>query len=260
MRTHRTRMSALPLTPAQRDLLLVALALFLLLTPLWSLPLDLGSRVYEYERVEVTVDGRTIDYATYPDGATPLPISDEFACARNIDERICAFESYLAANHSIPTNSWAAPGMPERAGSPFDRYSYVVLDRTYRTTIRTNDSSDPDDVSADSARVYLSLDPTSPHKALETVSVDAEDVPPTIRSAARTGSATHSGPVEVPTTPVRTDDGYYRMYKANVSEFSVLAGFVGVVLRFFVPVVGLGLLIGLRGRFAVRHVSDTDER
>lgn len=97
-------------------------------------------------------------------------------------------------------------------------------------------------------------------KALEDVSVEADAAPPTIRRAARTGSANHSGPVEVPETPVRVDGKYYRVYEASVTDQSGLVGFFGVLLRFFAPVVGFGLLVGLRGQFQLRHVSQIDEK
>lgn len=253
-----------PLTPARRDALTCVLALALLTAPLWSLPLGVGEQVHEYERAEVTVNGSTIEYAPkLADPPLDVPVSEEIGCSGDFDTRVCAFESHLAANHSIPTD-WQSGPEPSNYTSPpgVDHYRYVRVDgRVYEATYTTGDPNDDENASVDGlARIYLALKPADPHETLNAVSVDAEDVSPTTRRAARSGSANHSGPVEVPETPVRTDTGYYRVYEASVTNQSVLAGFLGVLLRFVAPVVGFGLLVSLRGRFRLRHVSEIDER
>lgn len=257
-------MSALPFTPAQRDALTCVFALALLTAPLWSFPIDFDQRVHEYERAEVRVNGSSIEYATDLDG-TPdrTPISDEIGCSAFLDTRICAFESYLAANHSIPTE-WRSGSEPSGYTSvpEFDRYQYVRVDgQIYEATYTTGDPNATGDETHDGlVRIHLALRPTDPGETLDAVSVDAENVPPTVRQAARTGSANHTGAVAVPETPVRTSTGYYRVYEESVRDRSVLSGFFGVVLRLFSPAVGLGLLVGLRSRFQLRHVSKIDER
>ncbi|WP_424018684.1 hypothetical protein ACOZ4N_04170 [Halorientalis pallida] len=256
-------MSALRPTAAQRDTLTCLFALALLTAPLWSLPLDFDEQIHEYERIEVTVDGGTVEYAPeLEDPPLDVAISDEIGCSGDFDTRVCAFESHLAANHSIPTEWQSRPDSTNYTSVPGDdHYRYVRVEgQIYEATYTTGDpNAAGNDTTGGLARIYLALKPVDPHETLGDVSVEAEDVPPTVRRAARTGSANHTGPVEVPETPVRIDGGYYRVYEAGVSDRSVLAGFFGIVLRFVAPVVGLGLLVGLRGRFQLRHVSEIDE-
>ncbi|SEN83060.1 hypothetical protein SAMN05216388_1005151 [Halorientalis persicus] len=257
-------MSALPLTPARRDALTCAFALVLLAAPLWSLPLGLGERVHEYERAAVTVNGSTIEYATEIDD-TPdhTPISDEIGCSGDFDTRICAFESHLAANHSIPTEWQSRPDSSNYTSLPGrQRYRYVRVDgRIYEATYTTGDpTASGDETHNGLVRIYLAQKPVSPWETLEDVSIDADDVSPTVRTAARTGSANHTAAVEVPETPVRIDGGYYRVYESSVRERSALAGFFRVLLCIVAPAVGLGLLVSLRGRFRLTHVSQAGEQ
>ncbi|RXK51107.1 hypothetical protein [Halorientalis pallida] len=256
-------MAARSLTPARRDALTCVFALVLLTAPLWSLPLDFGEQVHEYERAEVTVNGSTIEYAPeLEDTPYQVPISDEIGCSAYDDLRVCAFESYLATNHTVPTDWQASPESGEFAGPADERYRYARVEgRIYEPIYTTTPSPEPENASDGSlVRIYLDLEPVDPRETLAAVSVDAADVPPTVRRAAWTGSANHTGSVEVPETPVRTSTGYYRVFEAGVNEPSVLTGFFGLLLRFFAPVVGLGLLVGLRERFQLRHVSKMDER
>jgi hypothetical protein len=257
-------MSALPLTPARRDALTCAFALVLLAAPLWSLPLGLGERVHEYERAAVTVNGSSLEYATEIDD-TPdhTPISDEIGCSGDFDTRICAFESHLAANHSIPTEWQSRPDSSNYTSLPGrQRYRYVRVDgQIYEAAYTTGDPHAGGNASADGlVRIYLAQQPADPRETLDAVSADAEDVPPTVRRAAQTGSANHTGSVEVPETPVRTSTGYYRVYEASVSDRSALSSFLGALLGLFAPAVGLGLLVSLRGRFRLTHVSQAGEQ
>jgi hypothetical protein len=95
-----------PLTPARRDFLLAVAALALLAGPLWANALHLGDPTYRYERARVEVGGeRGIEYVDESAAPSGVSISEEIGCSIPREVRTCAFERYLAANHTVPRRS-----------------------------------------------------------------------------------------------------------------------------------------------------------
>lgn len=134
----------------------------LLTAPLWSLPLDFGEQVHEYEHAEVTANGSPIESATDRDDPS---ISDEIGCSGYFDTRVCAFESSLAANHSIPTGWQSAPEPSNYTSVPgLDCYQYVRVDgQIYDATYTTGDPHASSNASADGlTRIYLAQEPVTP--------------------------------------------------------------------------------------------------
>lgn len=242
-----------PLTPARRDALLVIVALGLLAAPLWVPALHLDDPQYRYESVAVETDGARMGFATEPTDPL-LGISDRIACAGERWGRACVFEHYVAANNTVPTRIFASRERGFRDDVLSHRYDYVWLNGTvYRVGAAPNDTV----TGHGGHRLDLALRPVAADRALDFVSVDADEVPPPVRRTARTGTAT--GYVEdLPSTTIELDDGTYRrVHIANTSYPADHESGTESLLTFGLPLVGLGLLGRSWRRFdvevSVRH-------
>lgn len=248
------------LTPVRRDGLLAVLALVLLAAPLWAPSLHLGDPTYRYERAEVVINDTSIEYANETGVPYETPISDDVACSSGWEVRACAFERLLVENRTIPTRVYSSnPNDETRRWSSFeDRYHSVLLnDTVYRVTYVTNSSAPRSD---GMYRVDMSLEPASPERVLEHVSMRAEsdDVPPVVAEAARSGEAQAPREVAVPDTPIRLDDGtYYRVYRVRWSDDpSPIARALDFFLTYVAPLVGLSLIARLSENVEVTYVGE----
>jgi len=198
-----------PLTALQRDALLAVVALALLTAPLWLPATGLGTETYVYERAEVVIDDENgIAYAN--DTGVPLgtAVSEEIACTTAWAIRPCAFERYLAANNTVPSEVYTSNPGSDRS-VPVEPYGYAQADGVvYETAYVANRSARNDD---GMYRLDLALEPVAADEALRSVSIDASaeyaDTPPVVVEAARDGTAIASREIEVPQTPIRLDDG-----------------------------------------------------
>lgn len=227
-----------PLTPARRDALLALLAVGLLAAPLWVPALHLDDPQYRYESVAVETDGARMGFATEPSEPL-LGISERIACAGERWGRACVFEHHVAANHTVPTRVFASQELGFRDYVLEHRNDYVWLNGTvYEVGAAPNATV----TGHGGHRLDLALRPVEADRALRFESVDIEDVPPPVRRAARTGSAT--GYVEdLPRTTIELDDETYRrVYIANTSYPADHESGTASLLRLGLPLVGLGLL------------------
>lgn len=245
-----------PLTPARRDALLVLVALGLLAAPLWVPALHLDDPQYRYESVAIETDGARMDFASEPSKPL-LGISERIACAGERWGRACVFEHFVAANHTVPTGIFASQELGFRDDVLDHRYDFVLINGTvYEVGAVPNATV----TGHGGHRLDLALRPVEADRALRFESVDVEDVPPPLRRAARTGSAT--GYVEdLPRTTIELEGGSYRrVYIANTSYPADHEAGTESLLRFGLPVLGLGLLGRSWRRFdvevSVRHAQE----
>jgi len=244
-----------PLTPRRRDAVLVVLALALLAAPLWVPTLHLADPTYRYESIAVETNGTEMALASDPE-KYGVGISDRVVCASGEGSRSCIFERY-AANNTVPTGIYS--GNPDSLLRDYGhrRYQFVLLGGTvYETVYRANESVTDEY----GTRRDVGLEPVEATRALSFVAVDADEVTPPVREAARTGVA-HGHVEDVPDTPVRLgEDAYRRVYVANVTYPPDYNEGTESLLRFGGPLVGLGLLAWLRTRVdvsvAVRYTGD----
>jgi len=269
--------SSTPPTSHRREAFAALVAVGLLAGPVWIPSLHLDDPTYQYERVRVTVEGSGVAVANTSAAPPRTMVSDEIACS-GYSSRVCAFERRLARNHTVLTEVYASsPG--ERtdtfAAGP-DRYDYVLIDDTiYETTTLANRSrvyvvadgtvyqkgEAPEGVptSGDLYRNELSLRRVSPATALADVSRDPETVPAPIGRAAETGSGVAHHRLDVPQTPIRTEDGtYYRVYLADWRGPILESGWIETLLVLGAPMAGLFVLFRLRRRVSVTYVGPPD--
>lgn len=241
-----------PLTPARRDALLAVAALGLLVAPLWVPALHLDDPRYRYESVAIETDGARMAFATEPEDPL-LGISERIACAGERWGRACVFEHAVAANRTVPTRIYASQERAFRDDVFDHRYRFVHVNGTVYEVGAVANTSAP---GHGRFRLDLAHRPIEADRALDFVSVDAEDVPPPIQRAARTGSAT--GVVKaVPDTPVELEDGSYRrVYVANATYPPDHTEGSESLLTFGLPVAGLVVL----GRSWSRFVVDVSVR
>ncbi|WP_128477919.1 hypothetical protein [Halorussus pelagicus] len=240
------------LTPPRRDALLAVIALALLVAPVWAPILHLGDTNYRYERVRVTAENGTIEYANESAAPAGTPVSVEVACTEGaMRSRACFFEQYLA-NNTVPTSIYAT-NLINHDLPTFERYRYVVVNETVHEL--RYDSNRSHENENGMYRVDLALEPTSARDALKSVSIRAERAPGPVRAAAKRGTATSHRDLDGPKTPIRLSDGtYYRVYLSSATTSS-FRSFAAGVLRWVTPLVGLSLIAGLSGRFEVRYVG-----
>ncbi|OLZ41846.1 hypothetical protein A6E15_13020 [Natrinema saccharevitans] len=257
-------MAATRTSTPRLDVFLALVAVGLLTSPALMVLLDVGERTYRYERVEVTTDGSSVEYADESAAPDRTPVDGAIACAESgpyaWEVRACTFEESVLENGTVPTEfSYGAPG---RVDLPFhpERYRYVSLNGTvYETTYVANESAPRDD----GYRIDLTLDPSSPEAALEHASHDvtAREVSSTAAEAARTGDATTLRKATVPDRPIRLEDGtYYRVYLAEEIEPSETTRNQILVLTALASLSGLGLLVHLFGRIEVTYVGGRHRR
>lgn len=248
------------LTPARRDALLAVVAIALVAGPLWAPALHFGDPTYRYERVEVTTDGAGIEYVNESSVPLRTAISEDIGCSGGWDVRTCAFERLLVDNRTVPSGVYSSN--PNRDPDGFEeRYRYVLLnDTVYETVYHTNGSVQRDD---GMYRVDLAIEPASPGRALQRVSLAAtsDDVPSVVADAARNGEARARQQVRVPETVIRLEDGtYYRVYLAERSDAPPMSHVVDSLLTYVAPLVGLYLLVGLSRRVSMTHLGDDARR
>ncbi|MBZ6496879.1 hypothetical protein [Natrinema longum] len=246
------------LTPFRREFVVAAVAILLLLTPVWVSVVNLGEATYTYERAEVVVDEEDgITYAGDPQ-LDETPISTEIGCSVPEDTRTCAFERSLLSNATIPTDVYT-----NNPAAPFDvginRYQYVAINGSvYDASYIGNQSVQRDD---GLYRIDLALEPTTATDALRRVSVNVStgsgDVHPVVVDAARQGTATADRAVEVPQTPLRLADGtYYRVFLAGQNEPTSLESLLGLGLSALGPIAGLYLCYRISRRVEIRYVGN----
>lgn len=254
-----------PLTPARRDALRAVFALLLLAAPLWAPALHLGDPTYRYERARVAVGGeRGLSYAggnTTVGVDAPDVVSAAVGCSTPRDARVCAFERYVAAGHTVPTGVYTTnpDAPPDALGRSHERYRYVLVDGSaYRPVAVANESVRRDD---GLYRLDLALEPVGLRDALRAVSLnttrDRASIPDPVYRAATTGGATAPRRVDVPRTPIRVDDGaYYRVYPAGRTDAPPLGSATESLLAVGGPVAGLALAARLRRRVEIEHVGE----
>lgn len=252
-----------PLTPARRDALLAIVALALLVGPVWASALHLGDPTYRYERARIVVSEQGFDYADEANVHSRLLISEEIGCSVGYDVRPCAFESYLAANHTVPTSIYAGNPEAPHGHIGVKRYRYVLVDGTvYETDLVANHSVQN---SAGMYRLDLSLKPASPEQVLRHVSLDLsdkrDDMPPAVSDAATEGAGYAHRDIDVPRTPIRLSDGsYYRVYSAGRSEAPPIEHLFATLLTYVAPLVGLFGLLHLSNRVTITYVGANHRR
>lgn len=252
-------------TPTPRfDCFVALLAICLLTVPVVTAFLDVGEPTYRYERVEVTTDGSSVEYADESAAPDRTPVDGAIACAESgpyaWEVRACTFEESVLENGTVPTEfSYGAPG---RVPLPFhpERYRYVSLNGTVYETVYVANESAPRD---DGYRIDLTLEPASPEAALEHASYDvtSREVSSTAAEAARTGDATTLRKATVPDRPIRLEDGsYYRVFLAGEIEPSKPARNLRPVLTYLAPLAGIALLVYLFRRIEVTYVGGRHRR
>lgn len=247
------------ITAFHRDILLAVVALTLLVAPLWVPAINIGDSTYTYARAQIVLDDEDgITYANETEGPFWKYISKDIGCSISRDVRPCAFERYLAANNTVPTEVYTNnPDAPHEMAT--ERYRYVQVDGSvYETSYVGNRSVQND---AGLYRLDLALELASPADVLRAVSRDVSaehvDVAPVVVEAAKEGEATSHHEVEVPQTPMRLDDGtYYRVYTAESSDAAPMAQFLRIVLPIAGPLIGLFIVFRLFQRIEVTYVGD----
>lgn len=247
-----------PFTPKRRDAILAVLALALLSAPLWVSALHLDDTTYHYERAQVTTnDEWGLGYATDEVNSLQVHISDDIACSMPDRIRTCAFERYVAANHSVPTSYQA-----EDADSPFlrqgrERYQYALINGSgYETTYAVN-RSDPR--GNGNYGVELALEPVALTEMLEVASLDPDDeaVPEVVAEAAREGVGYSIHEVDVPETTIAVDGDYYRVYRSTRTNPLPIELLADWLLTWIAPIVGLVLVFKLTARIEVNYVGES---
>lgn len=226
------------LTPRRRDALLFVLGLVLVLSPVLVTMGFVGGTDYHYESTEVVEADNALVYADANEVPPGTPISEEVACAGTQVERVCALEPAVVEDSlSLGVTSADPDRDPAIAPPP---YEFVQLDdEIYRAGYETTEDEE----------IEVTLTSSSASIALHAVSLDPErsSVSSTVMEAAEEGEATSRTAVDVPDTPVITDDGYYRVYLAeDATEGSTSPLSLGI---FFGAALGGIILLSL-----ARHV------
>lgn len=233
------------LTPLRRDALVFLVGLALLLSPVLVTMGFVGGAAYQYESTEVVEVGNTLAYAE--DDVPPgTPISEDIACAGTQVERACALETALTGDQSLPLGVESEDPDRDPAIAPAP-YEFVQLDdEIYRAGFETTGDG--------SVEVLLSS--SSASVALHGVSLDPEetDVSSTVVEAAEDGHATSRTGVDVPNTPIITDDGYYRVYVSEEGTEGSTTPFS--LFLFFGAGLGAVLLLSLARNLRVSYRPD----
>ncbi len=246
-----------PFTPKRRDAVLALIALVLLAGPLWTPMLHLGQPTYTYKRARIVVGGDDgLSYANKTGTLVTTPISVEIGCSIPEDARTCAFERYLANNHTIPLGaSTNNPNLTEQYPG-YNRYQYVLVNGSaYRSVATPNRSA------AYGRSWYpldLALKPVPLDDAIKYVSLNgaSDSLPSPVREAATQGVAHSHEQVDVPQTPIRVANGtYYRVYDAGKTDPTALNSAAHVLLAYVAPAVGFFSLFILTGRIEVTYVG-----
>lgn len=235
------------LSPLQRDLVVGAVAVVLVATPFWIGSFGLDEPVTTYERAAITTDDETLEYeerAVSPFG--PVPISEDIACsAGTIDEiRTCSLEAQLTGNDTVSTDIRTSSD----TFSPFsEEYQYVRVDgAVYEAIYPTGDGPN-----STTNSVAIGLEQADPDAVLEDISIaaDRSDIPDVVREAVESGEAETRGSVDLPQSPIETDDGeYYRVYQVGLKQPSQTDETIESLARFGGPIVGLLILYSLSHR------------
>ncbi|SDR26847.1 hypothetical protein [Natronobacterium texcoconense] len=232
-------------SPLQRDLFIAALAIVLVTAPFWFGVFGFGEPVATYEQAEVIVDDETVEFEGDPSYGS-VPISEDIACSGSIlyETRTCAFEAQLTDNETVPTGIRTSGTATH--GFSYEEYRYARVDGGVYETTYTVEEDPPDDMN----QVHVDLKPADPDDVLESVSIDAErsTLSEVVRETLETGKAETRGEVDVPETPIATDDGYYRVYQSGTTQPSQRDEAVRSLAWFGGPVVGLLLFYHLSGR------------
>lgn len=256
-------MVSLPAPSRRRDAALLVLALVLLVIPFWIGQFDLDADRYTYERTEVGVENGTIEYVeptTVP--VAHLGISDDLGCESNNapDEgRLCAFEHDLAeSNRSIVTGYTSSSGGVSLSWNR--RYRYLQFpDGVYEQLTRTSNSTEsPSELNGEWYPMYLDIREVDPETALRKLSMDASrwSVPDVVRRAAETGEASTRGEANVPSDPIRLDDGtYYRVHESDVSDPPTRDRVIYLLGRYLAPLLGIGAMYVVSGNVTVRYTG-----
>lgn len=258
-------MAATRTSTPRLDLFLALVAVGLLASPALVAFLDVGERTYRYERVEVTTDGSSVEYANESAAPDRTPIDGAIACAESglyaWELRACTFEKSVLENGTVPTElSYGSPGRVPQLSLYPERYRYVSLNGTvYETAYVANESAPR----GDGYRIDLTLEPASPEAALEHASHDiaSKEVSSTAAEVARTGDVTTLQKETVPERPIRLEDGtYYRVFLAEEIEPSATTRNQILVLTALASLSGLGLLVHLFRRIEVTYVGGRHRR
>lgn len=248
------------LSPLRRSLLLGLIGLGLLAAPLWVPALHLDDPTYTYERTEIVVDDE--EGITYVGGVGEQPrrLSDDIACTMPWDDyRTCALERQVLGNETIPSGVYTSNPNSTDPTITDGRYRYVQLDgSTYEPRAVVNRSVQND---AGSHELYLDLDPIPPEAVLDDVARDVSserlDVPPAVREAARTGSATSHTVRDVPPTPIHVEgEGYYGVSIADQTDPTPMGQALGILLPIVCPFFGLFPLYRAATTVEIRYVGD----
>ncbi|EMA46561.1 hypothetical protein [Halobiforma nitratireducens] len=233
------------LSPLQRDLLIAALAVVLVTAPLWVGVFGLSEPGVSYERAEVVTDNDTIEFQGGPVHGS-VPISEDVACSGSIlyETRTCSFEAQLTDGETVPTGVRTSGTATH--GFPYEEYRYVQVDDAVYETAYTVEEDPGDDMN----QVHAALEHVDPDDVLESVSIAAEHstLSEVVREALENGEAQTRGEVDVPETPIETDDGYYRVYQSGTTQPSQRDEAVRSLAWFGGPIVGLLLFYHLSGR------------
>jgi hypothetical protein len=251
-------------TSVRRDALLALLALGLLAAPLWAPAFHLDDTAYRYERARLTTESQYgIDYANrsvVAEATGFLPISKDIVCTIGTSGRACAFESYLAANHTVPSTAYTNnPNLTRDSFHGLERYQYVLVNGTAYATIYVPNQSVQNDRGW--YRLDLGLERRSLDEVLRSVSLnvtqDREEIPAVVYRAATSGEATAHHEVAVPQTPIRLANGtYYRVFLAGRTEPAPLFPFYHAILVFGLPVAGLGILYRVSQRVEITYIGE----
>lgn len=243
-------------TPQRRDLIL---ALALLAGPLWAPVLHLGQPTYTHKRARVVVGGDDgLKYASRTGTLVTTPISVEIGCSIPEDARTCAFERYLANNHTVRLGASSDnPNLTEQWPG-YNRYQYVLVNGSAYVPVAT-----PNRSASNGGGWYpldLALRPVPLDDAIRYVSLNATaqsaQIPPPVLEAATEGVGHAHEQVDVPQTPIRVANGtYYRVYDAGRTDPTVLSSAADFLLTYVAPAVGFFSLLFLSGRVTVTYVG-----
>jgi len=251
--------------PVRKDALLTVVAIGLFLAPLGVPALHLSDTRYHYKRAQVTVDSpHGIAYASFSAAnriSRGVPVlSRDIACSYGTNGRDCAFERYLAKNHTVPVG-WATNPNQTLAGFvPNKYYRYVLINGTaYATQMIINKSVQN---SNGYYRIDLALKQESTSHVLRAVALNASQqrnsIPPAVYRAATTGEATGYHAVDVPQTPIRVSNGtYYRVFLQSQSTPGPLLPMYNVLLTYGLPILGLFVLYRVFRRGYQQDTSNT---
>lgn len=242
-------------TPSRRVLLVAVVALVLVSGPMWSAVFHIGDPNYRYESTEVTLDSlHGYSYVDESGLESKHLLSDQIGCSSSRTARICALER-VVLNESVPTDVYTNNPDRPRSILGIERYRYVLIDgRTYETKYVPNQSVTKNGL----YRIDLSLEPIPREDVLRAVSLDATrpTVSPVVRTAATAGKISTHEHIDVPETPVRLADGtYHRVYYVGWTRASGTERFLGWVLTYFAPFIGVALLARVASRVEVTYVG-----